>query len=138
MKFTTVLSVAFSLILLSACNSRKNEKKISDLESKIEELQKELQTAKDPATIDAIQKQLREAATQKLEEMKKQKEALMTELKKTTDRASCDKLRAQAEQLEKDINKHILDNLIPTGARATEEGFACTESGYTEVMGGGL
>ena len=130
MKLTTVLLVVFSLIFLSACGSRKNEKKISDLEDKIATLQEELNKAKDPAAIDAIQKQLREAATQKLEEMKTQREVLMAEVKKTTDQASCDKLKAKIDKLNEDMEKHIVDNAILqyTGGK----NFSCTASGYSD------
>lgn len=133
MKFTTIILTFALLIFLSGCDSRKDEKKISELERKTEELQRALQAANDPATIDAIQKQLREAATQKLVEMQKQRDALIVEIEKTTDQDSCDKLKTQIEKLDADMEKHIVDNAILQ--YIGRKYVSCTASGYNDDKG---
>ena len=128
-KFVLVFSLIFSLF---ACGND-SEQKISDLGAKIEKLQKELQKATDPASIDKIQKKLRAIARQKLQEMQNKESDLYDKIKQTKDLESCEKSKAEIEQLNKDIEQHVMDNLIPL-REVSAHNFECTNSGYSERM----
>ena len=120
-----------SLILLSACDNKKNEDKIATLEDKIATLNQKLQKAQDPAEIDAIQKKLNQAAAQKFDEMMKKRTTLADEIENTKDKESCEKLQVQIDQLMKDLNQHIIDysGLQFFGGRSSNG--TCTEEGFT-------
>ena len=129
MKFTRILLVVFSLVFLSACGNKKNQTKISELEAKISTLQEKLKEATDPAAIRTAQTELEKAAMQKLTLMNRNLMAMLSQVKDTTDQESCDKLKARIEQLDKDIRRHVKDNLVSVGGGILEP-FECTASGY--------
>lgn len=101
----TILLISV-LAFLSACNKGK----ISNLEAEIADLKKELQTVTDPAQKAAVQKKLKDAILKKAEELNKKDLALKEQLKKTTDKESCEKLETQLTQLKEELFKLTIEH----------------------------
>lgn len=123
--------LTFSLVFLFACEN----KKISDLETQIADLQRELRVATDPETVNRLQREIAEAQRAKVDEMVNTQRQLEAEVQKTTDKASCENLAGQIQQLQKDIDTAILEFQIPFGPLARLPNFECTEQGFVEETG---
>ena len=134
MQFTKILLV-FSLFFISACNFSQDKDKIANLEKEMKSLREDLKKAQDPATIDAIQKKLGEAARQKLAEMKNQRSEALVDIESTSDKESCDAVKARIEQFNKDIEQHIVENSIQALTEAQNPNGECTDKGYVGNFG---
>ena len=150
----------FSLLFLFACNTDNSDlkTKIATLENELKEsntkqtlktaqiadLEKKLQEATDPETVLELYKELIEIQRAKIEEIENTQSKLRGELKNTIDKASCESLVQQIQQLDKDIQEAIAKfqmNIVhqrQSFGKCTEIGYIGEQSGSSEQIPHGM
>lgn len=120
MQLTKILFI-FSLFFMFACEY--NKEKISDLEKQKEALEKELEQAKDPATIDTLLQKL------KLKEMESKRAELIVNIESISDKESCEAVRAEIQRLNEAIKLQASEYELEA-SEAQEPKGECTDRGF--------
>ena len=86
-----IISILLVICFFGACDTGK---KVSNLESQINQLKEDLKKASDPKTVAKLQMELLKTTREEFDRLEKERA-------QTTDKASCEKINAQIKEKEK-------------------------------------
>ena len=117
--------LVFALGFLTACEN----KKISNLEDQMQDLEEQLKEATDVVTISKLQIEFKRKQIALVQEKENEKEILFAELQKTTDKESCEILALKIKKLNKEAEDLLVEHVIILPLFGYSD-IVCTDQGF--------
>ena len=125
MKIKTLFLGFFIVGVLTACESGK----VSDLESKVQELQAELKKANDPSAVAQLHRELIKQQRAHIRKKRAEKTQLWDKISKTTTKAACEEAKTKYFEIENEIKDLISEYQISITLPGQSKCWTCSNEG---------